>query len=570
MQILKSLTLAIATTYNECDSKFMYQMHNTPKRILTKLAEGVRYEPDLFSLKLMNRNDGFDNADGDYICRVGDVVFNPEGIGFEIVDQLGKGTFGQVLKCVNISDRTQAVAVKIVKNKPAYFQQGLVEVRILQVLNRSFDLRVVKMIDYFVFRKHLCIVFELLSVNLYEVIKHNNFRGLPFSMVRSIVDQLTRQLVCLKLCHVIHCDLKPENILLTTKRNTKIKLIDFGSAAFEGHQVYTYIQSRFYRSVDVILGLMPFTPAIDMWSLGCIVAELFLGLPLFPGHSEYDQLCRIIELLGPMPDELLDRGKNTRKFFARTEYAGSASRWRLRSREEYEEASGKKEKPSKKHSRATSVRELVMSAPSSSKAGDEGDDKLRREKVLSFIMHCLEYDPVRRVSPAQAISHPLFDESVGLEATLSWKPRPDEYCNRKLAEDPNSFIYHSGGVGDSGLVDVSATLTATPAKQSGGSSINTQPLQVHNMQRPVSSMADEGLAVSYRPALAKPPSNVAAGMSPSKAVSASPTTVLRGGIPFSPATSRLPPPTAYFSSPNQAQRPRSQSNIEPELVLRWP
>ena len=557
-QVLKALTLAIATTYNECDSKFMYQMHSTPKRILTKLAEGVR-------------NDGYDNAEGDYICRVGDVIYSPESVGFEIVDQLGKGTFGQVLKCVNSSDRSHPVAIKIVKNKPAYFQQGLVEVRILQVLNRSFDLRVVKMMDYFVFRKHLCIVFELLSVNLYDVIKHNNFRGLPFSMVRSIVDQLTRQLVCLKMCHVVHCDLKPENILLTTKRNTKIKLIDFGSAAFEGQQIYTYIQSRFYRSVDVILGLMPFTPAIDMWSLGCIVAELYLGLPLFPGHSEYDQLCRIVDLLGPIPDELLEKGKNTRKFFSPCNTGSVSSRWRLRTKDEYEEATGKKEKVSKKptHGKsASSLRDFIMAAPLSSKAQQQSsadEENLRREKIVSFMTYCLDYDPVRRLTPAQAIGHPLFDESAGIEATRAWRPRADDYCNRKLAEDPNSFIYHSGGPGDSGLVDVSATLTTTPVKSSVVS--NAQPLQVHNQQRPVSSMADDALAVSYRPALAKLPS--IAGLSPSKVVSASPTTVLRGGIPFSPSTNRLPPPSTNFS-PNPYQRPRAHSNVEPELSLRWP
>ena len=491
---------------------------------------------------------------------MGDVIFSPEGIGFEIVDQLGKGTFGQVLKCVNISDRSQSVAIKIVKNKPAYFQQGLVEVRILQVLNKSFDLRVVKMLDYFVFRKHLCIVFELLSVNLYDVIKHNNFRGLPYSMVRSIVDQLTRQLVCLKLCNVVHCDLKPENILLTTKRNTKIKLIDFGSAAFEGQQIYTYIQSRFYRSVDVILGFMPFTPAIDMWSLGCILAELFLGLPLFPGHSEYDQLCRIVELMGPIPDELLERGKNTRKFFVRAEqprqaeHTGAVYRWRLRSRDEYEEATGKKEKIPKKLNKASSLRELVFLQTA---AKPDAEDTLRREKILSFINFCLEYDPVKRITPVQAIAHPLFDDAAGLEATRTWRPRPDEYCKRKLAEDPNSFIYHSSGAGGpdaSTLVDVSATLTATPVKP--GLTAGPQPLQSHNYQRPVSSMADEALsAVSYRPALAKPPSH----SSPSKQlVTSSPTTVLRGGIPFSPGTNRLPPPTAYFSP---IQRPRAHSNI---------
>ena len=512
-------------------------------------------------IQFLSRNDGYDNADGDYICRVGDVVYSPEGVGYEIIDQLGKGTFGQVMKCVNVSDRSQSVAVKIVKNKPAYFQQGLVEVRILQLLNRSFDLRVVKMQDYFVFRKHLCIVFELLSVNLYDVIKHNNFRGLPFSMVKSIVDQLTRQLVCLKLSNIIHCDLKPENILLTTKRNTKIKLIDFGSAAFEGQQIYTYIQSRFYRSVDVILGLMPFTPAIDMWSLGCIVAELFLGLPLFPGHSEYDQLCRILDLLGPIPDHLLDRGRNTKKFFVRAElprqleHAGPVYQWRLRSREEYEEASGKKsasKKPQPPRA-AASLRDLLLAS------GGKDEETVRREKIFSFIQLCLEYDPQRRLSPAQAVSHPLFDDAASAEAARSWRPRPDEYCWRKLVEDPHSFVHHSSshaGAADVSFntVDVSATLTATPVK--GASAPAAQPLQVHNAQRPLSSLGAEEAAVSYRPALVKPQPPV--GASP---VQQSPTTVLRGGIPFSPQTSRLPPPVAYFSP----QRPRSHSNID-----RWP
>ena len=521
------------------------------------------------------RNDGFDNADGDYICRVGDIIYSPEGVGFEIVDQLGRGTFGQVLKCSNQSDRSQFVAVKIVKNKPAYFQQGLVEVRILQLLNKSFDLRVVKMLDYFVFRKHLCIVFELLSVNLYDVIKHNNFRGLPFMMVKSIVDQLTRQLVCLKLSNIIHCDLKPENVLLTTKRNTKIKLIDFGSAAFEGHQIYTYIQSRFYRSLDVIVGFMPFTPSIDMWSLGCIIAELFLGLPLFAGHSEYDQLCKIVELLGPIPTSLLERGRNTRKFFLRVEIpreaenAGSVHQWRLRTREEYEESTGKKEKVPKKHNKASCLRELIFS-PNSTYSEEE---TLNREKLLSLISFCLEYDPQRRITPAQAVSHPLFDDSANFETLRAWKPKPDDYCLRKLVQDPNSFVHHSSSASamDSSGVDISGSLAvATPVKHKP---FSTQPLQPRNLQRPISSLSsigsyslpDESSAVSYRPALAKPPAGHT-GSSP-MSLQQSPTTVLRGGIPFSPH--RLPAPTAYFFESPQ-RRPRAHSNVEPDLVQRWP
>lgn len=80
-------------------------------------------------------------------------------------------------------------------------------------------------------------------------------------------------------------------------QSPSIKVIDFGSACHEMQTVYTYIQSRFYRSPEVLLGL-PYSTSIDMWSLGCIVVELFLGLPLFPGTSEYNQVSRITDMLG--------------------------------------------------------------------------------------------------------------------------------------------------------------------------------------------------------------------------------------------------------------------------------
>ena len=83
----------------------------------------------------------------------------------------------------------------------------------------------------------------------------------------------------------------------TSLETPSIKVIDFGSACHEQQTVYTYIQSRFYRSLEVLLGV-PYSSSIDMWSLGCIAAELFLGLPLFPGSSEYNQISRIVEMLG--------------------------------------------------------------------------------------------------------------------------------------------------------------------------------------------------------------------------------------------------------------------------------
>lgn len=83
---------------------------------------------------------------------------------------------------------------------------------------------------------------------------------------------------------LIHCDLKPENVLLVAPQRSGIKVIDFGSSCFVDERMYTYVQSRFYRSPEVILGL-PYGCEIDMWSLGCILAELFMGYPLFPGEK---------------------------------------------------------------------------------------------------------------------------------------------------------------------------------------------------------------------------------------------------------------------------------------------
>jgi len=83
----------------------------------------------------------------------------------------------------------------------------------------------------------------------------------------------------------VHCDLKPENILLVDSWKSAIKIIDFGSGCFLGQQLYTYIQSRYYRAPEIILGV-DYDCAIDMWSMACILFELFQGIPLFTGENE--------------------------------------------------------------------------------------------------------------------------------------------------------------------------------------------------------------------------------------------------------------------------------------------
>ena len=153
-----------------------------------------------------------------------------------------------------------------------------------------------------------------MSINLYEFLKLNDFEGLSLSLVRRFAIQLLYSLKFLKENDVIHCDLKPENILLKDPSKSGIKIIDFGSSCFQDERVYTYIQSRFYRAPEIILGI-PYTPCIDMWSFGCIMAEFAMGYPIFPGEDETDQISLIMEVCGIPAAEVLAKGQRKTKFF---------------------------------------------------------------------------------------------------------------------------------------------------------------------------------------------------------------------------------------------------------------
>jgi dual specificity tyrosine-phosphorylation-regulated kinase 2/3/4 len=175
-------------------------------------------------------------------------------------------------------------------------------------------MNIIHMKDYVIFRKHLCISFELMSINLYDFLKLNDFDGLSLGLVRRFAIQLLYALKYLKENEVIHCDLKPENILLKDPTKSGIKIIDFGSSCFQDERVYTYIQSRFYRAPEIILGI-PYTCAIDMWSFGCIMAEFCIGFPLFPGEDEMEQLAMMMEVCGVPSPDVLKNSQRRKKFF---------------------------------------------------------------------------------------------------------------------------------------------------------------------------------------------------------------------------------------------------------------
>ena len=152
-----------------------------------------------------------------------------------------------------------------------------------------------------------CLVFELLSHSLYDVLRSTSFKGVSLGLVRKFARQIFSALSFLRSIGVVHCDVKPENVLLVSADRSAVKLIDFGSSCFVGDTPdFTYVQSRFYRAAEVILGL-PYGVEIDTWSLGCVLVEMHAGTPLFPGRDERDQLGKIAEALGPVPAWMRER-----------------------------------------------------------------------------------------------------------------------------------------------------------------------------------------------------------------------------------------------------------------------
>lgn len=180
--------------------------------------------------KNLQYNSGYDDERGDYNVVMKDQI----GYRFEVLDFLGKGSFGQAVKCYDHMTQ-EIVAIKIIRNKKKFQHQAGVELKILIHLrdNDPDDTNnIIRIKDYCTFRKHLVISFELFSINLYEFIKNNNFEGVSLSLIRRFAIQILQALKYLREENLVHCDLKPENILLKSPDKSGIKVIDFGSSCF--------------------------------------------------------------------------------------------------------------------------------------------------------------------------------------------------------------------------------------------------------------------------------------------------------------------------------------------------
>lgn len=349
-------------------------------------------------------------GEGDYQLVQHEVLCSMKNT-YEVLDFLGRGTFGQVVKCWK-RGTNEIVAVKILKNHPSYARQGQIEVSILARLSteNADEFNFVRAYECFQHRNHTCLVFEMLEQNLYDFLKQNKFSPLPLKVIRPVLQQVATALKKLKSLGLIHADLKPENIMLVdpVRQPYRVKVIDFGSASHVSKTVCsTYLQSRYYRAPEIILGL-PFCEAIDMWSLGCVIAELFLGWPLYPGALEYDQIRYISQTQGLPGEQLLNVGTKSTRFFCR-ETDISHSGWRLKTLEEHEAETGMKSKEARKYI-FNSLDDIVhVNTVMDLEGSDLLAEKADRREFVSLLKKMLLIDADLRITPAETLNHPFVN-----------------------------------------------------------------------------------------------------------------------------------------------------------------
>lgn len=418
------LTHSLMNTYNSINEKY-YQSRVTiqqPQQIINNVNNTVSAVTNTTvqhnitktctytsTLDTVSYNNGYDDREYNYIMNTNELLNNR----YRVESQLGKGSFGRVVKCYDIQS-SQYVAVKIVKSKSAFYKQAQIEINILSYLNtindnHSHAAHVVRMLDTFIHHSHQCIVFELLRDNLYDLLKHTRFNGLPFDIVIPMAIQLLETLQFLQSNrnndkHILHCDLKPENILLnydhslhstdtinssqlqSIRNNPSLTVIDFGSACYYSNKAFSYIQSRFYRAPEVLLG-QSYNTAIDMFSLGCVLYELYTGRPLFDGCDETDQLIKHYSILGTPPANMLHNNRKADKYYT---LDLSMQSYRLRT------------KYINRHTNK-SLRDTLSC---------KWINDTQHEQFEHLLQQMLQYDPKQRIKPCDALQHPFITSYI--------------------------------------------------------------------------------------------------------------------------------------------------------------
>ncbi|KAK0227706.1 kinase-like domain-containing protein [Armillaria fumosa] len=323
---------------------------------------------------------------------------------YQVFSSLGKGMFANVVRARVLQGDGDSVgrevAIKIVRCQESMYKAGLKEVQILNKLMQADPddkKHIVRLERTFEHRGHLCLVFESLSMNLREVVKRfGKDVGLNIRAVRAYAHQLFLALTLLKKVGVMHADIKPDNILVNEAK-TVLKLCDLGSASDASeNEITPYLVSRFYRAPEIILGV-PYDPALDIWSMGCTLYELYTGKILFPGRSNNQMLLLMMELKGRFNGKMIKKAKFGDVYFDDMGGFESLERDRVLGTDVVR----------KVHiSKPTRDLRARLMPPASVKMKDD-ESKL----LLSFIDlldKCLALDPSRRITPREALAHPFI------------------------------------------------------------------------------------------------------------------------------------------------------------------
>eukprot|EP00736_Rhodelphis_marinus_P000006 Rmarinus@m.23829 len=356
-------------------------------------------------------------ADDEGHCRVeiGDTL----GEEYKVQLYLGEGTFGKVYDCRD--RKNNRFAVKVIKNIEKYRYAAKIELKVLDHLKKhdpKNDKPLIHLIRHFEHHGHVCLVFEYLGFSLFDFLKKNKFRPFQSQTVRSIARQLFEGVAYMHDLGLVHTDLKPENVLFRSdtyhKRRTKdggsyrtpltdkIAIIDFGGTTFEEDYHSSIVSTRHYRAPEVILG-MGWSYPCDIWSLGCIIIELYTGEALFRTHDNQEHLAMMEKAVGkPFPLSFIRRAdKHGRAYFVPDDEPASfrdRRRWggSSRSRVRFPRSSTKDE----------SIEAVDDLSPLKNMLRTK-----RHSDFLDFLLRTLEYDPKYRITAREALHHPYLRDA---------------------------------------------------------------------------------------------------------------------------------------------------------------
>ncbi|TGO70227.1 hypothetical protein BOTNAR_0002g00110 [Botryotinia narcissicola] len=338
--------------------------------------------------------DNWDDLEGYYKIILGELLNGR----YHVQANLGKGMFSGVVRAMDITTK-KLVAIKLIRNNETMRKAGMKEIEILEKIKDADPedkKHMIRLERYFEHKGHLCMVFEHLSINLREVLKKfGNNVGINLRAVRAYAHQMFLGLSLMKKANILHADLKPDNILVNETRNT-LKICDLGSASdATDNEITPYLVSRFYRAPEIILG-MKYDFAIDIWSIGCTLYELYTGKILFTGRSNNQMLRSIMDC----------RGKFSVKMLKKADFAGVHFDDMLNFRSvEPDKLTGKD--VVKTMAFAKPSRDLRTRLISASKGLTEIEQK---ELTLfgDLLERCLALNPEKRITPTEALKHPFI------------------------------------------------------------------------------------------------------------------------------------------------------------------